>query len=114
MGDDVESHEVEWEMPVGSTIGDLVVRTIDENYLASVAGSVGWMLVDSRSTPLVLLQVDHPSGERWVTLLGQQRPLAAASDQTLEFHWRYRSGGRRLAWVDYRAWVEEAPEQAAE
>lgn len=114
MGDDVQSHAETWEMPDDATLGEVIIRAVDEFYLASVAGRVAWTLEDSAGRLLAVVEIDGVSSPRratvqslwWAGLQRQIRDHGKADDAGEHtFLFRYHSGGRSLAWDEFRTWV---------
>lgn len=114
MGDDVEGHAETWEMPDDATLGEVIVRAVDELYLASVAGRVAWTLEDSAGRLLAVIEIDGVSWPRRATVqslwwAGLQRQISddgkADDAGQYAFFFRYHSGGRSLAWDEFRIWV---------
>lgn len=114
MGDDVESHAETWEMPDDATLGEVIVRAVDGFYLASVAGRVAWTLEDSAGRLFAVIEIDGvPSPSRatvqslwWAGLPRRISDDGKADDAgKYTFFFRYHSGGRSLAWDEFRTWV---------
>ncbi|THG28450.1 hypothetical protein [Naasia lichenicola] len=128
MGDDVESHIVEWEFPDHACGGDVLLRALDEHYLASVAGAVAWSLwlgefefgeyrdgsprlQEVRIHPAALVTVPL-SGTPHVQILNSfllttPFPTASWADPSGRFgaEFSYHSGGGPIEVGDFRTWL---------
>lgn len=114
MGDDVESHAETWEMPDDATLGEVIVRAVDGFYLASVAGRVAWTLEDSTGRLFAVIEIDGvpwPPRATVQSLWWAGLPRRISDDGKADdagqyaFFFRYHSGGRSLAWDEFRTWV---------
>lgn len=43
-GDDIDSHVREWHFPAEASVGDVVLRMLDEHYLPTIDGPVAWLV----------------------------------------------------------------------
>ena len=64
-GDDAWAHGELWEFPDTATLGDVVVRIVDDHFLAHVAGSVAWTILASNAARVDRDQSISPDGWRY-------------------------------------------------
>ncbi|WP_134062174.1 hypothetical protein [Mycobacteroides salmoniphilum] len=134
MGDDVDSHAEVWDFDDDARIGDVLVRIVDQHFLASVAGPVAWKVFAQngsatqsfdkekmrrlgywagKPTEMAMLFVDESRSVQvsWTNrMTGARTPIA---DELVphgpgEYHFyvNYVSGGRAVPFAEFRDWVQ--------
>ncbi|OHT72893.1 hypothetical protein BKG70_09420 [Mycobacteroides chelonae] len=134
MGDDVESHAEVWNFRDDARLGDVLVRIINQHFLASVAGEVAWKVfaqngsvTDSfdeektrrlgywagKPAEIAMLFVSESRSAQvsWTNRMTGAR--ARVADEVIphgpgEYHFYvdYVSGGRAVPFAEFRDWVQ--------
>lgn len=114
LSEDVEDHSLEWSLPADTSLGEVLIRAVDERYLPRMTGSAWtfWLLPpegSERSSAAIAVCLHRAWGRRIVTLGARQlsQPLAGLTewldeDGALSVHVGYDATGgprsvRRLA-----------------
>jgi|GEM_PF-3704470 len=137
MGDDTRSHLVRWEFPDQATLGDVLLRVIEERFLPVVHGRTVWRLIGTditvrgtrdgeeylspgrSGTTFAIMHADstmsidgYVAGLTWLWHRGFRDRVTNVygleTDGAYPLYLRYHSGARSMSFTEFRNQVRPA------